>query len=72
MGVADVPQANRNRAPPPSVPWTELDPSPGLGGVAAEGAWLGDGGGSWGCQSAPAAAAARTPGLGSHLSRAHR
>lgn len=42
------------------------------GGVAVEGAWLKDGGGSWGCQSAPAAAAARTPGLGSHLSRARR
>lgn len=31
VGGADVPQANRKRAPPPSALWTELDPGRGRG-----------------------------------------
>lgn len=31
MGGADVSQANRKRAPPPSALWTELDPGRGRG-----------------------------------------
>lgn len=64
------PGQSKTSAPALGALWTELDPGRELGGVAAEGAWLRAGGGSWGCQSAPAAAAARTPGLRSRLSPA--
>lgn len=71
MGGAYVPQTNRKRAPPPSALWTELDPGRGRGRGRGGGV-VEDGGGSCGCQSALAAAAARTPGLRSHLSLARR
>lgn len=64
------PGQSKASAPALGALWTELDPGRELGGVAVEGAWLRAGGGSWGCQSAPAAAAARTPGLRSRLSPA--
>lgn len=64
------PRPIESERPRPRRCGPSLTPVADWGGVAAEGAWLRAGGGSWGCQSAPAAAAARTPGLRSRLSPA--